>query len=336
LDPDPTPIVKTPRLDSNIVFDQLREVEDNLSVVKSTVAAVMSAGDSVFNIADGGLGATVHKLALAVDMLVTNQVKLLSVVVDSAGSGGISRPPSYADAATLGGAVGGGSAGNRRPGTGGPPAQTPSGNPREKKIRQAILKAEKSTVIYNAELGNVPVMNRDTLARKVTILLHEKARSEGEYKDNPKFAEEAVDDFLSCASLDFLGRGTKPFYNRKNPEDPMNKTFCTVPIKLTWKSKEERIRGEQAIRRICKSKCSTPYPRKIRGLIDEVLKAGQAAKPGCFIRIKVNHDSLTVVAHAREDNKWIDLNLRKVIPLDILDPAELVDLATEDDMEDLS
>jgi hypothetical protein len=296
----------------------------------------MSAGDSVFNIADGGLGAAVHKLALAVDMLVTNQVKLLSVVVDSAGSGGINRSPSYADAAALGGAVGGGAAGNRRPGTGGPPVQTPSGNPREKKIRQAILKAEKSTVIYNAELGNVPVMNRDTLARKVTILLHEKARAEGEYKDNPKFAEEAVDDFLSCASLDFLGRGTKPFYNRKNPEDPMNKTFCTVPIKLTWKSKEERIRGEQAIRRICKSKCSTPYPRKIRGLIDEVLKAGQAAKPGCFIRIKVNHDSLTVVAHAREDNKWIDLNLRKVIPLDILDPAELVDLATEDDMEDLS
>ncbi len=116
----------------------------------------------------------------------------------------------------------------------------------------------------------------------------------------------------------------------------MNKTFCTVPIKLTWKSKEERVRGEQAIRRICKSKCSTPYPRKIRGLIDEVLKAGQSAKPGCFIRIKVNHDSLTVVAHARVDNKWIDLNLRKVIPLDILDPAELVDLATEDDMEDLS
>ncbi len=186
LDPDPTAVMKNPRLDSNVVFDQLREVEDNLSVVKSTVAVVMSAGDSVFNIADGGLGAAVHKLALAVDMLVSNQEKLLSVVVDSAGSGGTSRPPSYAVAATSGGGAGGGSAGIRKSGTGGPLAQPPAGNPREKKIRQAILKAEKSTVIYNAELGNVPVMNRDTLARKVTILLHEKARSEGEYKDNPK------------------------------------------------------------------------------------------------------------------------------------------------------
>jgi hypothetical protein len=108
LDPDPTSVVKNPRLDSNVVFDQLKEVEDNLSVVKTTVAAVMSAGDSVFNIADGGLGAAVHKLALAVDMLVSNQEKLLSVVVDSAGSGGASRSPSYASAATVGGGAGGG------------------------------------------------------------------------------------------------------------------------------------------------------------------------------------------------------------------------------------
>ncbi len=91
LDPDPAMTVKTPRLDPNVVFDQLRDVEDNLVVVKSAVAAVMSAGDNVFNIADGGLGAAVHKLALAVDMLVNNQEKFLSAVVDAAGGGGTNR-----------------------------------------------------------------------------------------------------------------------------------------------------------------------------------------------------------------------------------------------------
>jgi hypothetical protein len=90
---------------------------------------------------------------------------------------------------------------------------------REKKLRQAITKAEKSTVIFNADLGSVPVMNRDTLARKVTLLLHDKAKSEGEYRGNVKAAEEAVDDFLSCASLDFLGKGTKPFFNKKDLSD---------------------------------------------------------------------------------------------------------------------
>ncbi len=99
LEPDPSSGSKSPRLDPNIVFNQLRDVEDNLVVVKSTVAAVMSDGDGVFNIAEGGLGAAVHKLALAVDMLVSNQEKLLSAVVDAAGAGGNNRPPSFATVA---------------------------------------------------------------------------------------------------------------------------------------------------------------------------------------------------------------------------------------------
>jgi hypothetical protein len=179
-------------------------------------------------------------------------------------------------------------------------------------------------------------MNQDTLARKVTILLHDKAKSEGEYRDNPRSAEEAVDDFLSCASLDFLGKGTRPFFNRKDTSDDRNNKFCTVPVKLTWKTKGERIRGEQALCNVCKSKCSVPYPRKIRNIIDEVLKAGQSAKPGLFIRVRVMSDNLTVVAHAREDGKWVDLDLSRKIPVDSLEPAELNVLGDENDMEDLS
>ncbi len=191
-------------------------------------------------------------------------------------------------------------------------------------------------MIFNTNLGNVPVMNQDTLARRVTLFLHDKAKSDGEYRDNPKCAEEAVDDFLSCASLDFLGKGTRPFFNRKNLEDERNKTFCTVPVKLSWRTKGKRIRGEQAIRRVCKSKCSVPYPKKICAMIDEVLKAGQAVKPGCFIRVRVSHESLSIIAHAREGDKWTDLMVSKKIPADILEQDEIIDLAPEDDMEDLS
>jgi hypothetical protein len=310
------------------------EVEDNLVVVKSTVAAVMAAGDSVFNIGEGGLGAAVHKLALAIDMLVGNQEKLLSVIVDSANSNGLKKPATFASTLAGGSQYEPSSARLSRPSVSKPP---PSAEVlREKRLRQAITKAEKSTVIFNADLGSVPVMNRDTLARKVTLLLHDKAKSEGEYRESAKAAEEAVDDFLSCASLDFLGRGTKLFFNKKDLNDERNNKFCTVPIKLTWKSKSERIRGEQSIRKVCNGKCSVPYPKKIRLLIDEVLKAGQSAKPGCFIRVRVNHESLAVVAHAREGDAWTDLNISKVIPHDTLEPSELADLASEDAMEDLS
>jgi hypothetical protein len=59
LDPDPTTLEsKSPRLDHNTLFGQLKEVEDNLVVVKSTVSAVMTAGDSI-------LSSTSVKAALA-------------------------------------------------------------------------------------------------------------------------------------------------------------------------------------------------------------------------------------------------------------------------------
>jgi hypothetical protein len=317
-------------LDPNVVFGQLKEVEDNLSVVKGAVSAVLTAGDAVFNIAEGGLGAAVHKLALAVDMLVANQEKLLSAVVDSAGSGHASQPRSYATAA-----AGSSSApkGKGKPSQDNKPTEEQT---RKKNLRQAILKAERSTVIFNAHLGNVPVMNKDTLARKVTLFLHDKAMRDGEYSENPRHAEEAVDDFLSCASLDFLGRGSKPFYNRKKPDDEQNNTFCTVPVKLTWKTKGERIRAEQSIRRVCKAKCSTPYPKEIRSLMDEVLKAGQSAKPGCFIRVRVNQESLSVVAHAREGDVWTDLGLKKDIPLDIPGATDPANQDDESEMETIS
>ncbi len=333
LDPDPSSEPKTPRLDSNVVFGQLKEVEDNLNVVKSTVSAVMAAGDSVFNIADGGLGATVHKLALAVNMLVCNQEKLLSAVVDAASSSGSKTSSSFAGVVSGGGGVETLSAQPR------PAAQKAAVPPeilKKKKLRQVISKAEKSTVIFNANLGDVPVMNQDTLARKVTLLLHDKAKNEGEYRDKHRLAEEAVDDFLSCATLDFLGKGTRPFFNRKDLSDERNKKFCTVPVKLTWKTKGERIRGEQAIRRVCKSQCSVPYPKKIRSLIDEALKEGQSAKPGCYIRVRIMQENLTVVAHAREDNSWVDLKIEKSIPIDILEPSDMAGLSPEDEMEDLS
>jgi hypothetical protein len=45
-----------------------------------------------------------------------------------------------------------------------------------KKLRQAIVKAEKSVTLFDLDLGPVPVLNRETLSRKVTILLHDRAK----------------------------------------------------------------------------------------------------------------------------------------------------------------
>ncbi len=45
-------------------------------------------------------------------------------------------------------------------------------------------------------------------------------------------------------------------------------------------------------------------------------------RPGHFILAKVNSDTLTVSAQASENNRWVDLNISKPIPLNILDRFE--------------
>jgi hypothetical protein len=86
------------------------------------------------------------------------------------------------------------------------------------------------------------------------------------------------------------------------PNDPLNGKFCTVPIKLTFKSKEERVRAEQSLRKYCKVKYSTPYPKKLRTLIGNVVKEGKQKKPEHYIRVKVDSNKMTVSAQASIKN----------------------------------
>jgi hypothetical protein len=85
----------------------------------------------------------------------------------------------------------------------------------ERKVKQALREAEKKTLLFNLNLGNVPTMNKDTLSSKVTLALSSKA-SEGEHDYDIKDAEETIDDILSCTKLEFLGTKTKQFFNKRN------------------------------------------------------------------------------------------------------------------------
>ena len=95
--------------------------------------------------------------------------------------------------------------------------------------------------------------------------------------------------------------------------------MCTIPVRLDFKSKENRIQAETTLRKICKVSCATPYPRKLRSMLDEILKEGKKQHSKCYIRTKVNVEDLTIEAHARTSDGWVDLKLKKDIPLDILD-----------------
>jgi Holliday junction resolvase RusA-like endonuclease len=329
LDSDSTPVEpKTPRLDSNVVFEQLKGSEESLNEIRKTLSDAVSVGESCYSANDGGMGEAFFKLAKTVDLLMVNQEKLLSTLVDTMGLVGSTAPiSSYASAAARG----------KKPLPRDPSSRREDQhNPdfKAKKLRQAITRAERSVTLFDLDLGPVPVLNRDTLSRKVTLHLHDRAQSQGIYKGNPAAAEEAIDDILSCATIDILGKGSQTFYNKKDTGDARNGKMCTVPVKLTFRDKATRFQAELTLKKACKVKCSTPYPKQLRTIMDDLVKVCKPANSGCFILTRVDMDKLTVTARARTDKGWKDLDNTAKIPLDILDPAEMA--AADDEVIDMT
>jgi hypothetical protein len=180
----------------------------------------------------------------------------------------------------------------------------------EKKLKQSIREADKKLVIFNLDYGSAPVMNKETLARKVTLALSNKVK-EGKHDYDIGDAEDVIDDILSCTKLEFLGTSTKQFFNKKNPSDPRNKVMHTIPVRFEFPDRETRLQAEINLRKICKVNCAVPYPKDVRDKLDALVTEGKNLKPDCFIRTWVNADKLTIGACASVNRKWVDLGLKK-------------------------
>ena len=139
-----------------------------------------------------------------------------------------------------------------------------------------------------------------------------------------------LDDVLSCAQLEFLGSGTRKFYNSQNAADIRNGKMCTVPVRLELKNKDTRFQAESTIRKVCKVKCSVPYPKRLRAMIKNMIEEGKRLHDKCYIRTKVDIDKLTVSASAKVGDRWVPLNLTQHIPLDIMSREELPILSQEE------
>ena len=339
--PPPSAPQKAPRLDPNLLFEQMKAHEGKLTeaetILNEAVQAKADADLDNNNLLDDGTNSCISKMLLVLTALISHQKGLSSSFVDfckensSAANSqkGKNPPPNWGADQQLSEPPRG------RSGTISQKKPLTDEEITRKKVKQEIMKAEKSTTLFDLDLGQVPIINKDTLSSKVTRAIHAAAANGDEAKKgnySPEETEEIMDDILTCAHLDFLGNGgSKKYYNKAKPNDPKNGKFCTVPTKLTFRSKEERTKAEQTLRKFGKIKCSIPYPKKLRTIIGDVVKKGKELKPNCYIRTKVDTDKMLVVAHASFQNEagrwvWEDLHLDREIPLDVLDKPDQVTL----------
>lgn len=179
-------------------------------------------------------------------------------------------------------------------------------DPVKTKFRDAVKSAEKATVIFNLDMGRVPLMNTDTMSRCATkALTTMAAKNENGNSTIPSDdAVAAIDDLLSVTkNMVFFGAKTKTYVNNK---DPASGSFCTVPVKYEFKDRETRIQAEQTLRARCKVNCSTPYPAILRHCIKRVIDSAKLAKPDNFIRVNVDLATLSLKLswRAKGENSW--------------------------------
>jgi hypothetical protein len=323
----PAQATKTIRLDPNKIFQDMQVHEEKLKAAKTTLEEAKTLGDEKDIFAAGPMGSVMAKMLVVLTALVSQQEDLTSAVIDickvsnntnmaSGGQPAIGEQGQRTRTATF-------SNNNAKQ----VKKQPTSEELHHRKIKQEIAKAERSTILFDLDLGSVPIINKETLSSKVTYAIHAAATDGPEVAAGNYSSTEAqvmLDDILTCASLEFLGNGSRKYHNQKNSSDPKNGKFCTIPAKLTFRTKDERIRAEQAIRKLCKVRCAIPYPKKLRGMVNTLIQEGRAKSPGNYIQVKVDTENmkLSVRASIKQENdrySWEDLKMDQAIPDDVLD-----------------
>jgi len=194
-----------------------------------------------------------------------------------------------------------------------------------------LREAERRIIAFDLDLGSAPIMNKTTLSRNVTVDLHKRAKS-GNHDWAVDSASTMVDDTLSCAQLEFLGSGTRRYNNPRDATDVRNNKMCTVPVRLDFQNKEQRIRAETTLKKVCKVRTAIPYPKKLREAIAEIVEQGKRKAPGKFVLTKVDVEGLSVSAFVRSEKGWTDLEIRKDISALLVDTTKVT--LTENEVQE--
>jgi hypothetical protein len=215
-----------------------------------------------------------------------------------------------------------------------PPPTAPKPIPEKKELTAALRIAERTAVIFDAELGDASIVNRDRLAHLFSASVRAKALAVAEEKNDedsyPAAAAEAIraaDDALSCVTeMTFLGQATKPYANSRDASDPRNGSFHTMPIKMVFPDRNSRIHFERTMREKCKIKASMSLPNGFRKEAEKVRKAALEQFPGEIVMVRAESDTHTFAIFHKKDGegKWVRCPENVPIPLSSVLPEKEV------------
>ena len=171
---------------------------------------------------------------------------------------------------------------------------------RKKKFIHAVREAEKATLVFNTDMGGVPVMNTATMNRKFSMALKVMAATQdGNANGEPKVdTVMQLDDTLSMVkNMEYFGKTTKKGKGG----------YFTIPVKLTYKDRDTRMTAEANLRKLCKVSCSTPYHSTLRDTIKGVVEECKTRYKDSFIQARVDAENMKIKVSYRkygEKSTW--------------------------------
>ena len=164
-----------------------------------------------------------------------------------------------------------------------------------KELQESLERAEKETVLFDANLGLESAANRNTLAT-------------------------ALSSGIRAAAVGIATEQERSPDNRHDAGDNRNGNFCTMPIKIKFDEKESRINFERTIKQNCNLRAVMSLPQPIRTEQSAFLKALRKRYPLKIVTVRPDTRSLEFVAFTKSegDKQWTRCPETLAIPHNIL------------------
>jgi len=187
----------------------------------------------------------------------------------------------------------------------------------------AVKDAEKSILIHNLNLGQAPTLNPATISSKITAALLLCVAQVDPLATGQVTAcvKDTIDDIIGLVKgMTLFGSGTRPNRNPLKPED--NGKFYTVPVKLTFASKQIAIRVTEVLKGKYKLPITTPYHKSLRACFTHMQKEVRTLNPSHQVRVNLDTKNRVLKASVRlgEKGPWELLNNSFPLPSEALDP----------------
>jgi hypothetical protein len=205
-----------------------------------------------------------------------------------------------------------------------PPPPPKSHSPGLKELRECLEKADRESVMFDADLGKHSMGNRQglnaALSDGIRNLAVKNANNAGK---DPTEAVRAMNDALGCVNdIDFIGIRSEPIKVRENSNQPVT-DCCTMPVKLRFEDRNSRLHFERTVKSVCGLRATMSLPKPIREEQAVFLRAIKERYPGRIVTARPDIATLRLVAFHKlhGEGKWQKCAESVSIPHGILLPG---------------